>query len=239
MVSIPPASSEPGLGGGIILGITGPMDGVAMGEPGASDVSVELPILRSPRVILRQPIHGDVAARVEIPRETEEHLMYGGSGEPRVFTEAEVRTLLDEYMYQDLTKGRACVIAALRWPDGQSVDRPDGRYIGTIRLHEIAWEDRRARLAVGIFDRRFWSRGSGTEAIRLLLDYAFEQLRLHRVDLRVLDYNTRAIRCYEKCGFIREGVERESALVNGLWHSDVIMGILENEHRSQPWAGDQ
>jgi hypothetical protein len=87
------------------------MDGVAMGEPGASDVPVALPILRGQGVILRQPIHADVGVRVEIPREAEEHLMYGGSGEPKVFTKAEVKVRLDEYMHQDLTKGRAFVIS--------------------------------------------------------------------------------------------------------------------------------
>jgi [ribosomal protein S5]-alanine N-acetyltransferase len=209
-----------------------------MGGPEASNLAVDLPALRGRRVLLRQPLHADVAVRVEVPREPEEHLMYGGSGEPKVFTEAEVRTQLDEYMRQDLAKRRAFVIAAQQWPDGKPVREPHGRYIGTIRLHGIAWEDRKAHLAIGIFDRRFWSCGFGTEAVRLLLNYAFEQLRLHRIDLRVLNYNTRAIRCYEKCGFTREGLERESALVNGRWHSDVIMGILEDEYRSQPWANE-
>jgi RimJ/RimL family protein N-acetyltransferase len=67
-------------------------------------------------------------------------------------------------------------------------------------------------------------------------NYGFEELRLHRIDLRVLDYNARALRAYEKCGFVREGLERESALVDGTWHSDVIMSILEQEYRAQPWA---
>jgi RimJ/RimL family protein N-acetyltransferase len=92
-------------------------------------------------------------------------------------------------------------------------------------------------MAMGIYDRRFWSRGFGTEALRLLLRYAFDDLALHRVDLRVIAYNVRAMRCYEKCGFVREGVERECALVDGVWHDDVMMGILEDEYRAQPWAG--
>ncbi|MBI3774779.1 MAG: GNAT family N-acetyltransferase, partial [Gammaproteobacteria bacterium] len=73
----------------------------------------------------------------------------------------------------------------------------------------------------------------GTETTHLVLDYAFRQLGLHRVDVRVLAYNERAIRCYEKCGFIREHVERESAWVNGQWHNDLIMGILAHEHRPE------
>jgi RimJ/RimL family protein N-acetyltransferase len=52
----------------------------------------------------------------------------------------------------------------------------------------------------------------------------------------VLEYNTRAIRAYEKCGFVREGIERETALVDGAWHGDVIMSLLEDGYRAQPWA---
>ena len=205
-----------------------------------------LPILRSERVLLRQPVPSDVAARVEVARDLEENRMYGGAGEPKTFTEDEVKASLAEYARQDTNTTHAFVIAALAWPDGQPVDEPDGRYVGGVRLSitSLLPADCRARLAIGIFDRRFWSRGYGSEAIRLVLGYAFEQLELHRVDLRVLAYNARAIRAYEKCGFVREGVERESAWVDGGWCDDVIMGILEHEYRAQvrarePGAGAQ
>lgn len=72
----------------------------------------------------------------------------------------------------------------------------------------------------------------GDEAIRLALSYAFGSLGLHRVDLRVLEYNQRGIACYAKCGFVREGVERESACVAGVWYSDVMMSVLEHEYRA-------
>jgi len=66
---------------------------------------------------------------------------------------------------------------------------------------------------------------------QLVLRYAFETLKLHRVDLRVLSYNKRAIRCYEKCGFIIEGYEREGAYIEGQFETDVMMSILEHEYR--------
>lgn len=102
--------------------------------------------------------------------------------------------------------------------------------IGTIRLHKISKADNSARLAIGIWNMAYTSRGFGTEAIRLVLAYAFEQMRLHRVELVVLGYNKRAIRCYEKCGFVREGLLRENALVEGVYHSEVVMAILEQEY---------
>jgi RimJ/RimL family protein N-acetyltransferase len=50
----------------------------------------------------------------------------------------------------------------------------------------------------------------------------------------VLSFNVRALRCYEKCGFVREGIGRESALVGGAWVDDVMMSILEREYRVIP-----
>ncbi|CAA9305245.1 MAG: Acetyltransferase, GNAT family [uncultured Chloroflexi bacterium] len=183
---------------------------------------------------LRQPVPEDVAARVEVPRDPEAQRMYGQSvpSGTTVFTPEEARESLASYARQDLTTTRSFVIAARVLPDGTPAVEEAGRYIGGIRLHSLSGADRRATLAIGIFDRRYWSKGYGTEAIRLLLSHAFGTMRLHRVALRVLEYNARAIRAYEKCGFTREGVERESAYVDGGWHSDVIMGILEREFRS-------
>ena len=203
---------------------------------GGPDNTVGLPILRGERVILRLPVPADVATRLEVPRDPEEHRMYGGSGEPEALTASEVEAHLASLASQDLATTRRFVIAALVWPDGRSIGEPAGRYVGGIRLHHISWQDHKARLAIGIFDRRFWSHGYGAEAVRLLLAYGFDGLGLHRIDLRVLAYNRRAIRCYEKCGFIREGVERESAFVDGAWHDDVMMSILEQEYRAQSWV---
>lgn len=106
----------------------------------------------------------------------------------------------------------------------------DGRCIGTVQLHSLEVSNRRARYAIGLFDPATWNRGIGTEATRLVLHYAFAVLRLHRVDLRVLTFNTRAIACYRKCGFVQEGIERDSTLIAGEWQSDVIMSILEQEY---------
>lgn len=99
--------------------------------------------------------------------------------------------------------------------------------IGEVRLDRIDMQDRRANFAIGILDPMWLGKGLGTEAAKLVLDFAFRTLHLHRIGLRVLAYNTRAIRSYEKCGFVVEGREREAGLVDGVWHDDVIMGILD------------
>lgn len=101
--------------------------------------------------------------------------------------------------------------------------------IGHIRLDQVNMIDRRASLAIGIDDAASLGLGLGTEAIGLVQHFAFEQLKLHRLSVRVLAYNARAIRAYEKCGFIVEGRERETAFVDGTWHDDVMMGVLNRE----------
>jgi RimJ/RimL family protein N-acetyltransferase len=101
--------------------------------------------------------------------------------------------------------------------------------IGTIRLDRVDLRDRRASMAIGILDRDSLGQGLGTEANRLVLGYAFRELKLHRISVRVLAFNARAIRSYAKCGFTVEGREREAACVDGTWHDDLIMGILEHE----------
>ncbi|OJF93647.1 GCN5 family acetyltransferase [Pararhizobium antarcticum] len=109
----------------------------------------------------------------------------------------------------------------------------DGALVGEIRLNNVDRTDRRASMAIGIYDAKVLSKGFGSEAIRLLLHYAFTELNLHRIGIRVLAFNHRAIRAYEKCGFIFEGREREAAFVNGEWHDDLMMGIIGREFLSQ------
>ncbi|MDA1280644.1 MAG: GNAT family protein [Chloroflexi bacterium] len=108
----------------------------------------------------------------------------------------------------------------------------DNRHIGTISLHDISEPNQRATLAMGIMRAEDMNKGYGTQAIKLLLAHAFGTMNLHRVDLRVLARNKRAIRAYEKCGFVREGVERDSAFIDGSWYDDVIMSILNHEFSS-------
>jgi RimJ/RimL family protein N-acetyltransferase len=105
-----------------------------------------------------------------------------------------------------------------------------GTLVGQIRLDHVDLTDRRASLAIGIENRARLGVGLGTEAIALVLEYAFNVLKLHRLSVRVLDYNARAIRAYEKCGFVVEGREREAAFVDGIWHDDMMMGLLDREY---------
>ena len=104
-----------------------------------------------------------------------------------------------------------------------------GSYVGTCRLYSLIEWDRRASFAIAIMAPGLLGQGLGREATRLVLAHAFGPAGLHRVDLRVLAYNTRAIACYRACGFTEEGREREAAKVDGTWHDFMIMSILESD----------
>ncbi len=105
----------------------------------------------------------------------------------------------------------------------------DDRLIGFVDLTGFDWLARSAWTAIGIGEREYWGKGLGTEAMRLMLKYAFETLNLNRVNLTVFDYNQRAYRSYRKCGFIEEGRVRQ--LINRYeqrWDM-IYMGILREE----------
>ncbi len=78
-------------------------------------------------------------------------------------------------------------------------------------------------------------RGEGLAGVMLeaLLARLFGELGLHRVQLNVYDFNTAAIRCYEKAGFVREGLRRETTCVDGTWWNAWMMSILEHEWRKR------
>lgn len=102
-------------------------------------------------------------------------------------------------------------------------------YIGQIDLHEIDWKNRKAVLGIVIGRKDLHSRGIGTEAIRLLLNFAFHTLNLHRVELEVLAFNERAMNSYRKAGFKEEGRLRQRFYRHGQYWDVVMMGILREE----------
>ena len=81
-------------------------------------------------------------------------------------------------------------------------------------------------------DLRPLTREGAAEAIGLVAAHAFGPMALHRLAARVLAFNERAIRAYQKCGFRVEGRERESASIDGAWHDDLMIGLLAGEARS-------
>ena len=109
--------------------------------------------------------------------------------------------------------------------------RSDDTPIGDIAIQDIDTMNRNANIRIALTNGS-QNRGYGTEALRLMLDYGFGILNLHRIELNVFSYNHRAMRVYEKVGFKQEGVQREALFYNHQYHDSILMSILEDEYRA-------
>ncbi|MEW2434065.1 GNAT family protein [Streptomyces caniferus] len=101
-------------------------------------------------------------------------------------------------------------------------DRESGEFLGELALSGIDAPNAQGSFRIALVPDAT-GRGIGSEATRLLLDYAFDRVGLHRVQLEVYDYNPRARRAYEKCGFEVEGRMREALFWDGAWHDVFVM----------------
>ena len=109
------------------------------------------------------------------------------------------------------------------------IDLKTDEIIGNIGLHEINNINRTATLGVFIGNKNYWSKGYGTEAIQLILDFGFNYLNLNNIDLALMEFNQRALKCYEKCGFKEIGRKRKCNFINGKYYDSILMDILAEE----------
>lgn len=108
-------------------------------------------------------------------------------------------------------------------------DRESQKTIGFIELGGHDWLAHNAWVGIGIGEPDFRGKGYGTEAMNLILRFAFHSQNLHRVNLGVFGYNNRAVRSYEKCGFKYEGTEREYIYKEDQRWDMIMMGVLRPE----------
>ena len=113
--------------------------------------------------------------------------------------------------------------------------------IGFIGLFELFKHHGDTLVAIALGERKFWGKGYGTDAMQIMLRYAFNELNLRKAGLIVFEYNTRAIRSYEKVGFINEGCVRKVMQRDGKRWDFQYMGILREEWltRQAGEIGDQ
>jgi RimJ/RimL family protein N-acetyltransferase len=105
----------------------------------------------------------------------------------------------------------------------------EDKLIGELDLDIVNWAGRDAFVGLGIGETEYWSKGYGTDAMNILLRFAFTEINLRRVTLTVFEYNPRAIRSYEKAGFRHEGHLRHLLNREGRRWNELFMGILREE----------
>ena len=129
---------------------------------------------------------------------------------------------LEEY-YQHMTTSPNHVILAI-------IDKASEKHIGNITLNDINWIDRRANLGIMVGDKDLWGKGYGTEATKLMIQYAFDKLNLHKLWLGVYAFHKAAIRLYEKAGFEVEGCFKNELYRDGKYHDRIVMGMTREKY---------
>jgi RimJ/RimL family protein N-acetyltransferase len=105
----------------------------------------------------------------------------------------------------------------------------DDTLIGIAAINNIFWQARHSTFWIGIGEQTYHGGGYGSDAVNVLLKYAFMELNFNRVGLDVMSYNARAIHAYEKLGFTHEGRLREVVWRDGEYHDILVMGMLRCE----------
>jgi RimJ/RimL family protein N-acetyltransferase len=180
-----------------------------------------LPVLMGRRVLLREP------------REDDGPALFRYTSDPDVtrFLAIEPPGTIDDTLYyiarcrehRERGSEYVFVIADL------STDAP----MGITCLRHIDAPMRTAQVGTWL-GRDRWGSGANAEAKRLLLDFAFDRLRLHRIEARIAVSNARSRRAFERLGATREGVLRESFYKDGTYHDQHLYVILEQEWRARP-----
>ncbi len=173
-----------------------------------------IPIIKSDNITLRNILIRDKQERLKYGNDPYVMQMFGHDDLNPQMTESEVEEWFNYIQNSDYG-----------W-----IIEIDGQIIGQTRLNRLDELDKNAAYSIGFFSSDFCGKGLGGQITKLVLKFAFEQLKLHKVYLRVLEYNKSAIKCYQKCGFQKDGVLRENCFINGKWENDILMSILISEY---------
>ena len=106
----------------------------------------------------------------------------------------------------------------------------DDTVIGNIGLMRADLVSGKATLGIFIGDESNRNKGYGTEAMKLLVDYGFNILGLHNIDLNVFEFNKQAIKAYEKVGFKEYGRRHEAYFLDGKYHDEISMEIINERN---------
>ncbi|MBI2847408.1 MAG: GNAT family N-acetyltransferase [Chloroflexi bacterium] len=145
-------------------------------------------MLKGQRVILREKMLSD--ARQDYTWRADEELA-------RLDASVPIKLPFSDFM--------AFYIEELEYPTPRrrrfAIDSLDGRHIGNCMYYDIDFIKKEAEVGIMIGDKAYWNKGYGADAMKTLLEYIFTSTTLERVYLHTLDWNIRAQKCFEKCGF--------------------------------------
>jgi len=180
----------------------------------ASDLFREVPVLTGPTVRL-EPL---------TPAVLEDYWHYVQDREGARFTGTH-RTFTREQIANHLGS-RASMPDRADWA---AIQVEDGTFLGEAVVNELDPDNESANYRIGLAGPGVYGRGYGTEITGLVVDFVFASTPLHRLSLEVYDFNPRARRVYEKCGFRLEGRLRDALLWEGTRHDALVMSVLRTD----------
>lgn len=171
-------------------------------------------------------LKGDLIHLRPVDPETDLEMFYRGENDPEVrdalfLALPATRDALRARLTQQLESREAILFTICTNEPVQAV--------GVTAFFRVDYVSRAAIFYLALLDRQAWGRGYGGEATRLMVDYAFATLNLHRIQLHVCAENAPAIRIYEKAGFVKEGVLRQAMYRRGGYVDFWVMGILRED----------
>lgn len=106
----------------------------------------------------------------------------------------------------------------------------DGNAIGLATLTNIDWKNRKACHGIKLYGDNIKGKGYGSDTVKTVMKYAFEELQLNRLYGSMLEYNQASRKLYEKVGWKQEGVEKQSIFKNNQFHDEIKVGILKEDY---------
>ena len=108
------------------------------------------------------------------------------------------------------------------------VDRTSGELIGSCGVYGVNWKNSTCQVGIAI-GQDWQGKGYGTDAMETLISFIFNYIPINKIKLQVFSFNQSAIRSYEKCGFIKEGVLRNELFRFGTFHDVYLFGLLRED----------
>lgn len=168
-------------------------------------------------------LKGELVTLTEVRREDSEHMYRWINTSETMRFNAPYRPLSwvsHSMWFDNIGKDPSRVIFAIR-PKGED------KAIGAVQLIDIHAIHQTAELTIRIGEEDYRGKGMGTEAIKLVIDFAWRDLHLQRVWLRVFGSNERALQTYRKAGFVKEGIMHRAAWIDGRWQDEIVLAWLK------------
>lgn len=127
---------------------------------------------------------------------------------------------------ESVEKSKNDIVFAVRWIKNDV-------HIGNISVQNINWINRSAEIAIIIGDKKYWNKGVGSEAYKLLIEYSFQTLNLNRLSSGQTITNKGMISVCEKNGMKKEGLQREALYKNGEYIDAVVYSVLLKDYRKK------